>query len=142
MPIDYQATAPVFQIQSYCIHDGPGIRDVVFLKGCPLRCLWCANPESQHAAPELLYDPGRCTACGACAAVCPQGIDIPAVFAAYTGLLGGGSEKDARAAYEKAAAGKGKASDCIGCGQCEGACPQHLPITDHLKRAAEMFPAE
>ena len=43
----------VFNIQRYSVHDGPGIRTLVFLKGCPLRCLWCSNPESQEAAPQL-----------------------------------------------------------------------------------------
>jgi len=65
--------APVFNIQPYSIHDGPGIRTTVFLKGCPLRCLWCANPESNLAAPQLLTYPARCTGCGKCVTVCPQG---------------------------------------------------------------------
>ena len=45
----------IFNIQGYCIHDGPGIRTSVFLKGCPLRCLWCQNPESHSFHPELLF---------------------------------------------------------------------------------------
>lgn len=49
-----QLAAPVFNIQTYCIHDGPGIRTTVFVKGCPLRCLWCANPESNTSSPQLL----------------------------------------------------------------------------------------
>ncbi len=66
-------TAPVFNIQSYSIHDGPGIRVTVFLKGCPLRCLWCANPESNLAKPQLMTYSAKCVGCGACAAVCPRG---------------------------------------------------------------------
>ncbi|MBR5113882.1 MAG: glycyl-radical enzyme activating protein [Oscillospiraceae bacterium] len=66
-------TAPVFEIQSFCIHDGPGIRSVVFLKGCPLRCLWCANPESQSARPEVFVYPEKCVGCGICTAACPTG---------------------------------------------------------------------
>lgn len=66
-------TAPVFNIQSYSIHDGPGIRVTVFVKGCPLRCLWCANPESNLARPQLMTYGSRCVGCGACAAVCPRG---------------------------------------------------------------------
>lgn len=64
--------AIVFDIQKFSLHDGPGIRTTVFLKGCPLRCLWCHNPESWTARPELLYSPGKCTRCGKCAAVCPN----------------------------------------------------------------------
>ncbi|MBE9505818.1 MAG: glycyl-radical enzyme activating protein [Chloroflexi bacterium] len=63
----------VFDIQRYSLHDGPGLRTLVFLKGCPLRCLWCSNPESQERAPELLYDAARCTMCLACVRACPSG---------------------------------------------------------------------
>lgn len=66
-------TGLVFDIQRYSIHDGPGIRTVVFLKGCPLRCTWCANPESQNFHPELFFVRSRCIRCGGCAAVCPDG---------------------------------------------------------------------
>ena len=62
----------VFNIQRYSVHDGPGIRTLVFLKGCPLRCLWCSNPESQEAAPQLAYNADKCLGCGRCVATCPQ----------------------------------------------------------------------
>lgn len=62
----------LFNIQGYCIHDGPGIRTSVFLKGCPLRCLWCQNPESHSFHPELLFVEERCTGCGRCVEVCPE----------------------------------------------------------------------
>lgn len=62
----------ILDIQRFCVDDGPGIRTVVFLKGCPLRCLWCHNPESQACRPEVLYHAEKCIGCGACAAVCPQ----------------------------------------------------------------------
>lgn len=58
----------VFDIQRYSIHDGPGIRTTVFLKGCPLRCKWCANPESWSASPQLFFSEARCIKCGACSA--------------------------------------------------------------------------
>lgn len=64
--------APVFNIQTYCIHDGPGIRTTVFLKGCPLRCLWCANPESNEFYPQLMTYSSKCTACGRCLPACPN----------------------------------------------------------------------
>ncbi|MFH1107769.1 MAG: glycyl-radical enzyme activating protein [Planctomycetota bacterium] len=63
----------VLNIQRYSIHDGPGIRTTVFLKGCPLRCSWCHNPESQNSAPEVLLFPARCVRCGACLDACPNG---------------------------------------------------------------------
>lgn len=63
----------IFDIRRYSIHDGPGIRTTVFFKGCPLRCWWCHNPESQSTQPELMLRLGRCTACGECQSVCPQG---------------------------------------------------------------------
>ena len=65
------STGRVFDIQRFSIHDGPGIRTTVFLKGCPLRCLWCSNPESIDPKPQLSYMAEKCIACGACAAVCP-----------------------------------------------------------------------
>lgn len=60
----------VFDIQHYSVHDGPGIRTLVFLKGCPLRCAWCCNPESQHHQPQLRYHAPRCTGCLACTRNC------------------------------------------------------------------------
>jgi len=63
----------IFDIQHFSINDGPGIRTTVFLKGCPLTCFWCCNPESQMTAPVLLYFESLCTRCGRCAAVCPNG---------------------------------------------------------------------
>jgi len=69
---DRNKTGTVFDIQPFSIHNGPGIRTTVFVKGCPLRCLWCGNPESQLTKPILLARETKCVACGACAAVCPQ----------------------------------------------------------------------
>lgn len=60
----------VFNIQKFSLHDGPGIRTVVFLKGCPLRCGWCSNPESQNIKTELFYDTKKCLHCGTCVLNC------------------------------------------------------------------------
>jgi pyruvate formate lyase activating enzyme len=65
-------TGIVFDIQRYSVHDGPGIRTVVFLKGCPLRCRWCSNPESQQAESELAINGSLCLCCGQCITACPQ----------------------------------------------------------------------
>jgi pyruvate formate lyase activating enzyme len=67
-----ETTGWVFNIQHYSIHDGPGIRTTVFLKGCPLRCLWCSNPESQRLKPQILFDNDRCIRCDACITTCPN----------------------------------------------------------------------
>ena len=64
-------SATVFNIQKFSLNDGPGIRTVVFLKGCPLRCAWCANPESQARAPQLEWKQSACIGCGACLAAVP-----------------------------------------------------------------------
>ena len=66
-------TAIVFNIQRFSIHDGPGIRTTVFLKGCPLRCAWCSNPESQAARPQIMVRDIKCVGCGECVRVCPEG---------------------------------------------------------------------
>ncbi len=63
----------VFDIQRYGIHDGPGIRTLVFMKGCPLRCLWCDNPESQQQLPEIAEFENKCMRCGECFKACPVG---------------------------------------------------------------------
>lgn len=59
------------EIQRFCMHDGPGLRTTLFLKGCPLRCAWCHNPETQRPEPELLFYATKCLSCGACVARCP-----------------------------------------------------------------------
>ena len=90
----------VFNIQKFSIHDGPGIRTTVFLKGCPLRCLWCHNPEGLSREPEIEYEKTKCILCGACAAVCPKGCHS---FAEEEGHR-----------FDRAS--------CERCGACVGAC--------------------
>lgn len=73
---DSQLTGTIFNIQKFSVHDGTGIRTLVFLKGCPLRCRWCSNPESQKREAERAFNPSRCLTaahCGQCAAGCPTG---------------------------------------------------------------------
>lgn len=66
-------TGIIFDIQRFCLHDGPGVRTTVFFKGCPLRCIWCSNPESQRQAPEVFYIQSKCVGCFRCQNVCPAG---------------------------------------------------------------------
>ena len=94
--------ARVFNIQKFSLNDGPGIRTVVFLKGCPLRCRWCANPESQLRRPQIQWERRSCRHCGRCAAVCPKGA---------VALVEGGIRIDPER--------------CDACGLCLDGCPGH-----------------
>jgi pyruvate formate lyase activating enzyme len=71
--VNRERRATVFNIQHFSVRDGPGIRTVVFFKGCPLSCIWCANPESQKSSPELLFSPEKCIDCGRCDTGCYSG---------------------------------------------------------------------
>lgn len=93
--------------------------------------------KAQEALKSVRSIP--CTACRYCAAGCPKQIPIPDIFDDRNLELIWGNGKLARMEYAADTRGKGKASDCIACGQCEGACPQHLPIIEHLKECAESF---
>lgn len=90
----------IVKIQKFSTHDGPGVRTAVFVKGCPLRCVWCHNPETQSARPEFFFIEKFCIGCGACRAACPAGCH----------RFSGGRHTVDRAA-------------CTGCLKCAAACP-------------------
>ena len=92
-------TGKIFDIKKFAVHDGEGIRTTVFFKGCPLSCVWCHNPESISAKPELEYIGGKCLNCASCVAVCKNG--------AHTMENGNHS-------YNREA--------CIACGECVAPC--------------------
>lgn len=95
-------TALIINIQRFSIHDGPGIRTTLFFKGCPLRCRWCHNPESQSYKPEIMHYTERCTSCESCLRTCPE----KAIFRA-----GNTMETDAL--------------KCVRCGECLDMCPNN-----------------
>lgn len=90
----------VFNIQRFSLHDGPGIRTTVFLKGCPLACAWCHNPEGMSFQPEVVIVGNRCIRCGECVEACPR--DLPS--------------GDGRGF-------SGDRADCTVCGTCVDVCP-------------------
>jgi len=92
-------TGLIFDIQRFSVHDGPGIRTTVFLKGCSLRCFWCHNPEGLRMTPEVQFLPNRCIACGACVIACDHD--------------GQHLDENGRS-YERL--------NCVACGQCVEAC--------------------
>lgn len=96
-------TGVIFDIQRFSVHDGPGIRSTVFLKGCPLRCLWCHNPEGISPKPELMFFAYKCLGCGTCARVCPKS------------AINFISAQEAKPSLDR--------EKCTGCGLCAEACP-------------------
>ena len=95
-----EMTLNVLEIERFALHDGPGIRTTVFLKGCPLRCPWCANPESQQSRKQLMHFQNLCAACGACVRACPSGA---------------ASLEQGRISFNRAM--------CLGCETCARVCP-------------------
>lgn len=97
---DTLPTGLLMDVKRFAVHDGPGVRTTLFLKGCPLRCLWCHNPEGISPRPETAYYAHKCMNCGECARVCPSGAQR---------MDAGG-----RHVFER--------ERCVACGACEGAC--------------------
>ena len=110
--------ALIFNIQKYNLYDGPGIRTLVFFKGCPLRCLWCSNPEGQQRAYQILFKKDRCVNCGACVAACPAGVHAMA---------------DSLHVIRRDV-------ECVGCRACEKACPQSaISVTGEYRTISEIM---
>ena len=100
----------VLNIQRFCVHDGPGIRTTVFLKSCPLVCVWCNNPESQESQPQIVFWAERCIECNACVAACQRGaLEVGAVAE-------GGASAPGRPARRVLV------ERCDLCGNCTDAC--------------------
>lgn len=109
-------TGVVFNIQRYSINDGPGIRTCVFLKGCPLNCRWCHNPESKSPKSELSFSAVKCIGCGKCEAICPNGCHT---FENGMHIIDRNS--------------------CIGCGKCVHECIGALELYGKTMTAEEVI---
>lgn len=103
--------AVITDIQRFSVHDGPGIRTIVFFKGCPLRCQWCQNPETWNRRPELMYYPDLCLHCGNCVSSC---------------ISSALSLSDAGISIDRSA--------CLHCGTCTSSC-----YSDALKLAGQLM---
>ncbi|MBO0466689.1 choline TMA-lyase-activating enzyme [Enterococcus plantarum] len=111
--------AMIFNVQKYSLYDGPGIRTIVFFKGCPLRCQWCANPEGLERKFQVMYKESVCSDCRACVEVCPMGIHYM-------------DENDHHQVRRDIA--------CNGCRACVDVCPMAaLNITGEIKTISELM---
>lgn len=110
--------ANIFEIKRFAVHDGNGIRTTVFFKGCPLKCLWCHNPEGIGFKRQLAFYENKCINCGECAAVCPVGAQ-KITAAGHT--------------YNR--------EECVLCGSCEGAClGDALKVYEKIMTVEELMP--
>ena len=119
---DPTVTATVFNIQCFSVHDGPGIRTSVFLKGCPLDCLWCHNPESKRREPELFYDESKCIGCGECSRVC----ECHRIVGTTDRAVNAAPDRNANTDLAHTPPDQIHSFDrggCKGCGRCADVCP-------------------
>ncbi len=125
-------TGLVFNVQRYSTDDGPGIRTTVFLKGCPLSCTWCHNPEGISPRPEVVVVADRCVDCGECASVCP----VLSSTSPTTGIPLRGAVAAAAEDRPLPAAVAGT-DDCLTCGRCVEACTSGARRMVGVERTAE-----
>ncbi|MFZ7101205.1 MAG: choline TMA-lyase-activating enzyme [Peptococcaceae bacterium] len=122
--------ARIFNVQKYSLYDGPGVRTLIFFKGCPLRCKWCANPEGLERKYQVMFQENLCINCGSCISVCPVHIHY---FQEQT--EGGRITTLLRPGHKVK-----RTIDCVGCRKCEAACPQQaLSIVGADKSISEVM---
>lgn len=112
--------AMIFNVQKYNMYDGPGIRTIVFFKGCPLRCKWCSNPEGLKRKYDIMVKKSACISCGACVKVCPEGVHR--------------RDEVTKQHYVD------RSKNCINCGECKRVCHENaLEIAGEMKTVSELL---